>query len=269
MKPDIDRLVAEIAPDPGPGMTPGARELLDEIAAISAEAPESVVAPHIARHHRRSRGEGSFAGGIRRRRVIVPLAVGLAAAVILIAPPVTRLGTPAYALTDNVDGSITVKINEFRAPDRLERDLAKRGVRADVSYLEAGRKCAFGRFTSADPNYVEWDGRVEPDPRKREKYLREAMSWPSVKVAFSRPTAPNEFELAPRYIRPGQTLVLEVIENKAPASGPDRRRWPWQFSSYLAVSGGSVKPCTVVGDPNARPWNDANGRPVPTPPPGD
>jgi hypothetical protein len=269
MKPDIDRLVAEIAPDPGPGMTPGARELLDEIATASAEVPESAVGPHMARRRRRSRDEGSFAGRIRRRRVMVALAGGLAAAMILIVLPVAQPGTPAYALTENADGSITVKINEFRAPDRLERDLAKRGVRADVSYLEAGKKCAFGRFTSADPNYVEWDGRVEPDPRKREKYLREAMSWPSVKVASPRPAAPNEFKIAPRYIRPGQTLVLEVIENRAPASGPDRRRWPWEFHSYLAVSGGSVKPCTVVGDSAARPWNDANGRPVATPPPGD
>jgi DNA-directed RNA polymerase specialized sigma24 family protein len=38
--------------------------------------------------------------------------------------------------------------------------------------------------------------------------------------------------------------------------------------SALAVSGRAVKPCTVVDDPHAAPWNDPYGRPVSTPPPG-
>jgi hypothetical protein len=267
MKPDIDRMVAEIAPDPGPGMTLGARELLEKIAATSAEpAP----AAHLARRRRRSRSAESSAGRILRRRVIGPLVAGLVMAAMFTMPTVTRWGTPAYALTDNADGSITVKINEFRDPDRLERDLARRGVRADVSYVAPGKQCAFGRFTSADPNYVEWDGRVEPDPKKREKALREALNRPSAKVLDARVSdSPNEFKIAPQYIGPGQTLVLEVIENKAPATGPDRRQWLWEIRSFLAVSGGPVKPCTVVDAPHAAPWNDPDGRPVSTPPPGN
>jgi RNA polymerase sigma factor (sigma-70 family) len=49
---------------------------------------------------------------------------------------------PAYVVTKNTDGTITLKINEFRDPDQVESDLAKLGVTADVSYVKPGTRCA-------------------------------------------------------------------------------------------------------------------------------
>lgn len=202
-----------------------------------------------------------------RRRLLLGVAVA-AVAVAAGVTPFTGTDSPAYAISRNADGTVTVRINEFRHPERLEADLRRQGVRTDISYLRAGRTCAFGRFTSADPGYVPWDGRVEPDPKKREKALREAMNRPSSKALQADGTRVGEFTVVPRYIGPGQTLVLEVIENRPPRSGPDRRRWLWEFHSYLAAAGSPIKPCRPVADPQAFPWNDAHGHPTNDPPPG-
>ena len=45
---DIDRLVAGIAADPGPGMTPGARELFDEITTDPGPSARPARAPALA-----------------------------------------------------------------------------------------------------------------------------------------------------------------------------------------------------------------------------
>lgn len=73
------------------------------------------------------------------RRLVAGAAVtGLAAAAAVGVPLLTGTEPPAYALSRNPDGSIRVQINEFRDPGRLEADLARHGVSADVTYLEPG-----------------------------------------------------------------------------------------------------------------------------------
>ena len=87
MKRDIDRLVAGIAPDPGPGMTTGARELLREI---------TTDAPYPARSVVRTRSR------LLRRRFTGPLIAAFAACTVAVSwllPGV--LGNPASALQDS------------------------------------------------------------------------------------------------------------------------------------------------------------------------
>lgn len=111
----IDRLVADIAPDPGPGMTPLARELFEEITA----APAVVPAPS-----RR-----------RRRRFAVPVVAALAAALVVagwVFPPALGIGpAPASAALDiKREGDyliITVK-DLFADPDTYQSELKARGL---------------------------------------------------------------------------------------------------------------------------------------------
>lgn len=80
---------------------------------------------------------------VRRRRV-----VGLAAAVAAVAAATVVVmnvyggaATPAYAVTKSADGSVEVRINEFRDPDELAAKLAAAGVPAVVDYLPADQTC--------------------------------------------------------------------------------------------------------------------------------
>ncbi|MEV6863612.1 hypothetical protein AB0M44_21720 [Streptosporangium subroseum] len=109
---DIDRLVAGIASDPGPGMTPGARELFDEI----TTAPVVVLA--------------------RRRpwRFAVPIVAGIAAATMVLSWVLpTGFGTtPASAALDiKPEGGyyvITVK-DLYADPKMYESELRARGLK--------------------------------------------------------------------------------------------------------------------------------------------
>ncbi|MEU7862328.1 hypothetical protein [Nonomuraea sp. NPDC049141] len=78
---------------------------------------------------------------VRRRRV-----VGLAAAVAGVAAATVVAmnvygGAPAFAVTKSADGSVEVRINEFRDSDELAAKLAAAGVAAVVDYLPAGQTC--------------------------------------------------------------------------------------------------------------------------------
>lgn len=114
----------------------------------------------------------------RRRLLAGVAAAGIAAAAMVAVPLVTGSESSAYALTRNPDGSLTLKINEFRDSDQVERDLAELGVKADVSYVKPGTWCAPDRgrmvgassidpadLRSKDPKvfgFVLIDGPVKP-----------------------------------------------------------------------------------------------------------
>ncbi|GAA3130560.1 hypothetical protein GCM10010466_21510 [Planomonospora alba] len=131
---EIDRLVAGIAPGPGPGMTPGARELFDEITAAPAAAPA-----------RRRRWWAPIApvrtaGARRRRWAALPVAAG-AAVLGMVATwslPGALGPSPASAALDiKRDGDhyvITVK-DLFADPEMYERELKARGLDITLKLL--------------------------------------------------------------------------------------------------------------------------------------
>jgi hypothetical protein len=81
-----------------------------------------------------------------RRRWVV--AAAMTAAALAIATQAPGIGpTPAYAVTGRNDGQIKVRVNRLEGADSLEQALGKRGIRADITYLPAGKECAPHRYT--------------------------------------------------------------------------------------------------------------------------
>jgi hypothetical protein len=80
-----------------------------------------------------------------------PAAVGVVAVVALAVAAVVGLpllrDTPAYAVSSARDGTVTVRINELRDADGLERQLERHGIPAEVDYTPAGTVCREGRYT--------------------------------------------------------------------------------------------------------------------------
>ncbi|MER6946359.1 hypothetical protein ABT294_20225 [Nonomuraea sp. NPDC000554] len=179
------------------------------------------------------------------RRLFAGAAVaGLAAAAAIAVPLLTGSETPAYAVTKNGDGTIQVRINEFRDADKLEQDLKQMGVTADVSYIKPGKRC--------EPPRGKVIGEAQPDANasqeERLKTLRNSLSY---KAAHPGDKA---FEIDPSYVKEGQTLVLEFTENDDQTSGPEKPRVLWEFGGYLVQ--GPVKPCKIIDNPS---WNDLGG----------
>jgi hypothetical protein len=132
MKTDIDRVVAEIAPAPGHGITPGARELLKEITTSPPTESGSMPKPSTR---------------IRwiRRRITLPLAAGLAALAIVLTwlvPGSLGIGPrPAAALDIKRQGDyyvITVK-DLFADPERYEAQLRSLGINVSLRLVPATR----------------------------------------------------------------------------------------------------------------------------------
>lgn len=192
-----------------------------------------------------------------RRRLLMGVAVaGLAAAALVAVPMVTGTENSAYALTENPDGSITLKINEFRDPDQVERDLAGLGVKADVSYVQPGKRCAPDRFsTVGEPTFTPEELRSK-DPEVKKRILKAMESSPSSQAYDTVPE--GGLRIYPQKIKPDWTVVMEFTENEDQTSGPEKPRALWQF--LFQVTDGPVKPCVVVDDPS---WDviDPNGLP--------
>jgi hypothetical protein len=126
-----------------------------------------------------------------RRRLLVGAAVVAAATAAAVALPiVTGTHAAAYAVTKNADGSISVRINQLRDPDRLEHDLANLGVHVDVSYHRSVLTCPGGRYATSDPTTPG-----QPMPL--------GGGW---LVSDGK----NGFKVYPDRMRPGETATLRV-----------------------------------------------------------
>ncbi|MEV4299250.1 hypothetical protein [Microbispora rosea] len=127
---DLHRLVARIAPDPGPGLTPAALDLLEEI--VSDPAPST----------RRQRGPEAVtraARAVSRRHRLMPAIVTLTAVLLAVGwlvPGAAGLGpAPASAALDirrEGDHYVVLVRNLFAAPASYERELRDRGLDVDV-----------------------------------------------------------------------------------------------------------------------------------------
>ncbi|MGW3351679.1 hypothetical protein ACWDA3_50995 [Nonomuraea rubra] len=156
------------------------------------------------------------------RRLLAGAAVAGLAAVTAVALPLLTGPEPAYAVSKNANGTITVELREFRDADQLEQDLGKLGVTADVSYLKHQTKCQDDRGTLVGGGYdtpEEWRA--------------------SVHYKVARPGAKG-FVIDPRQVGKGQTVVLEFTEN---SEGPVKSQLKAE------VIEGSVEPCVPEHDP--------------------
>ncbi|WP_043621707.1 hypothetical protein [Nonomuraea candida] len=166
---------------------------------------------------------------IGRRLIAGASVAGLAAAAAVALPLLTGSEPAAYAVSKNTDGTIKVQVKEFRDADRLQRDLKKLGVTADVTYLKPAYMCESDRGRLVGGKYdtpEEW--------RK------------SVHYKVARP-ATKGFVIDPGQAKAGQTVVLEYAEPEGGGPGSQLR---------ALVVEGPVKPCVQVKNPF---WNDLKG----------
>jgi hypothetical protein len=219
---------------------------------VLMELKAEIVARNKARHLR-----------VKRRLAAGAVVAGLAAAAAVAVPYLNGSETPAYAVTRNTDGTISLKINEFRDPAQVERDLAAVGLTADVSYVEPGTRCAPGRGASDSGPSFSKEELKSKDPQVQ-KRIREAIMNSPNSLAFK--PGRGEIRIDPRHIKPDQTAVLEFTENEDQTSGPEKPRALWQFSGYLVT--GPLKPCKVIDDPSWDRMPDPKTNPEAYPPPG-
>ena len=85
---------------------------------------------------------------VRRRLVLAGASVAAVAAAVTV--PLALGGSPAYAVSPNSDGSVTVSIQRAEDAEGLQRALAANGVDAEVDYVPDGYACDPARFTPAD-----------------------------------------------------------------------------------------------------------------------
>src|SRR5215207_3323751 len=149
---------------------------------------------------------------------------GLAGAVVLAigVSAVLGGGAPAYAayaVTDNPDGTITIKIYEAKDAKGLQATLRSRGFNVIVDYVPADKTCA-------------------PQPR--------STTWvPGVRLA--RPQTVTEegegagFRIDPSVVKPGQTVVLEFLVKEGDGG--------IQAGISDRVSAGPVADCVLVDRP--------------------
>ncbi|ACZ83747.1 hypothetical protein [Streptosporangium roseum] len=173
----------------------------------------------------------------RRRYVTAPrmlVAAGVAAAA-AVTPLIIGNDIPAYAVAKGSGGTLTVTLNELRDPDGLQAKLGAAGVKADVTFLAAGTRCAGPRFAGVDSTY---NGPGTTGPDELRSLVNESRSFKAAQA-----TSVRTIRISPEHIKPGETLVLEFRDNA-------NAQVPWQLGSWLARADTPVQPCTPVEDTN-------------------
>lgn len=215
----LDRMVSAIDPAAAfaePSMSQGVHDLLEEIVA-TPPAP------------RRGRSP------LRRPLLAGAAIAGLAAAALVAVPVISGSSSTAYAVTKNSDGTVQVTIKELRDPAGLQAKLRDEGITADVTFTEAGKQCARGRFVGADLAYDPPNTKNMTEQERKE--FDKPDNWRSRDVAA--PINQDTFVISPRFMRSAETLVLEFRPG-------NYRGMRWVFLPYLAKSGSPVAPCRLV-----------------------
>ncbi|RAY13751.1 hypothetical protein DPM19_19040 [Actinomadura craniellae] len=211
-----------------------------------APAPAAIAAAR-ARLAARARPETART----RRRPVLPLgrrhalaAVGVAgtATAAVLAPAV--LGGDhadrAYAVERLPDGRIKVTLHEFADSAGLQRRLDDLGVRAVVTYLPEGMRCAVAR-------------RAQPDPTMKVQPM--VVEDPFAHAAPPSPSERNTFYILAERIRPGQTLVwtMSYRRDLGPPEAGTGRTVPFTLRTGAFLTRGPVLPCQPVPVTRAAP----------------
>lgn len=171
--------------------------LLHQLREVVAERPAPVAAPAVRPQRRWG-----------RRLAAAAAAAALAGGGYLASP----LGTsPAFAVTTAANGDVTVTVNRLEGADALEKALADKGIRADVTFPARGTQCRDGRYASAAP------------PAGEDRMVMSASVDSSAGQTISVPKS---------LLKEGETLV---IESMWPAEG--------SWAMRVAVAAGAVSTC--------------------------
>lgn len=196
------------------------RAALDRI--LADDRPRAAVKPHRTR---------------RRFMLGAAVAAAAGAAVAIVGIPGTNHhGTPAaWAVTKNADGTVTVKISDYRDPEGLQRKLRQAGLRADVVTLPPScvPRTPGGVFVAVEgdtftPSFITVNG---------------------VPLFGSRPYSGTEpiraLEFRSSELPPQDTVTIGFPADKTGGA----------LGILLAHTGATFQPCRLY---------DSNGAPVPT-----
>jgi hypothetical protein len=148
-----------------------------------------------------------------RREVLIPVLGGLAALAITAVVIAGGSNTPAYAVTENADGTVTIKIHEARDAKGLQATLRERGYDVIVDYVPEDKRCM-------------------PQPRSNSWVPGVTLSRPQTGEAEAGGAG---FRVDLARLKPGQTAVLEFLVQGDHSAGISDR-----------VSAGPVSECTLV-----------------------
>ena len=163
-----------------------------------------------------SRRTGRRRIGRRRSVALVGGAVALVAGAAVVGVPFLSDGaTPAYAVSANADGTVTVEINSLEDAAGLQRKLREAGVSALVQNVPVGKTCKEPWFTPAEPT--------------------SGGTGQGTSGVLSSANGPARFTIS-RDLPSGQTLVI-MTQSGGPAGGS---------GVAIAYATGTVRPCALV-----------------------
>lgn len=196
--------------------------LLDELRSLVVARPDSGT----ERPLRRPRA--LLASPSRRRLALVGgVAALLAVAAGAGVPFLVRGPSPAFAVSANDDGTVTVEINSLSDAAGLEAKLREAGIRAVVQYLPAGKTCKQPWLTPAAPKHA-------PGHEPALKGGVEHASDGHTRFTISK-HHPTE-----------ETLVI-VTQVGAGTSGPSEAASPTSIGVFFTEA--EPKPCEIVDAP--------------------
>jgi hypothetical protein len=170
--------------------------------------------------------------------MVALLAVAAAAGV----PFVSGGAAPAYAVSTNDDGTVTVEISSLSDAAGLQSKLREAGVRAVVHYLPPGKACKQPWFAAAP---------AEGGPAAQG-------STPAIKGGVEQTSDGHTRFTVSKSLGADETLM--IMTQVAPeGSGPSGAPSPTAIA--VGIARGEVKPCEVVDAP-------AGSEPLGGPPPG-
>ena len=179
----------------------------------------------------------------RRRRLVLAgsVAVLLAAGAGAGVPFLSGGASPAYAVSRNDDGTVTVEISSLSDASGLQRRLREAGVSAVVQYLPPGKTCKEPWLTRA----------FEPAPASSPVFTKE------IKGGVERtPDGQTRFTIS-KDLPPDDTLVIMTQE---PIAAGEPAAEPTPTSIAVLFVQGDVGQCEIVDAP-------AGGQRFPLPPP--
>jgi hypothetical protein len=206
--------LARLVPAPVERDLPNGRHRLlkEHVMTQIRQEPQSAVPPPRRRSRRRV---------LTRRRVVAGAVVAAAAVTAVVLGPLGpgsrpgRLGPqPAYAVTSDANGTVTVRIHGRGDPAQLVSALARRGIRADVAFVDRpGTK-------RLDTN----GGKCVVLKRPDAKPIR---TWPIV------PGKDQQFKIIPSLVKKSGTVFVRI--------------YPKEIRLFVGEQAG--QPCTASGKP--------------------
>jgi hypothetical protein len=170
-------------------------------------------------------------GAPSRRRLA--LAGGLAALLAVAAgagvPFLTGGASPAYAVTKNDDGTVTVEISSLGDAAGLERKLRDAGIRAVVQYLPPGKACK-----QPWPTATPGDHATKGGPEGT-----------AIKGGVAHSEGHTRFTISKNLPADETLVIMTQVGGPSEATGPS--------SIGITLAHGEVLPCEIVDSPAGSP----------------